>query len=112
MVMPEFVKSVGAWVNHTQVLPQFRAVDVSGLFHNPYFLVPFICLMIYYLYKQAINNLVITALFLGLWYFSGTDFVKSSVVNGEVQIGHIIPIAGIGVLVIGILVYLVFMRQD
>ncbi len=112
MVMPGFVKSVLEWINHTQVPDQLSAVDVNGLFHNPYFLVPFISLMIYYLYKQAINNLIITALGMGLWYFSGTEFVKSSVVGGEVQIGHILPIAGVGIVGIGILIYLVFIRQD
>jgi hypothetical protein len=112
MVIPGFVKSAGQWINHTQVPDQVRTVDVNGLFHNPYFLVPFICLIIYYLYKQAISNLIITALGLGLWYFSGTEFVKSSVVNGIVQIGHILPIAGVGLLGIGILIYLVFIRQD
>ncbi len=112
MVVPGFVKSTIDWVHHTQVLEQIRAVDVSGLFHNPYFLVPFICLMIYYLYKQAINNLIITALGIGLWYFSGTDYVKSAVVGGVVQIGHILPIAGVGIFGIGVLIYLVFIRQD
>lgn len=112
MVMPEFLNSIGTWIQHTQVPEQFRAVDAKGLFQNPYFLVPFICLIIYYLYKQAINNLVIMALVLGLWYASGTQYVKDCVVNGEVQIGHILPIAGLGVCVIAVLIYLVFVRQD
>ncbi|NOX24728.1 MAG: hypothetical protein GXP59_01155 [Deltaproteobacteria bacterium] len=110
--MPEFVKSIGGWVNHTQVLAQIRAVDAGGLFHNPYFLVPFICLIIYYLYKQAISNLIITTIGVGLWYFSGTDYVKSAVIDGIVQIDHIIPIAGVGIAGLAVLIYLVFIRQD
>jgi len=112
MVMPEFLNSIGNWIHHTQVLDQIKEVDVKGLFKNPYFLVPFISLIIYYLYKQAINNLVIIGLCLGLWYFSGTQYVKDSVVNGEIQIGHILPIVGLGIAGIAVLIYLVFIRQD
>ncbi len=112
MAMPVFVKSISGWINHTQVLAQVHTVDAAGLFHNPYFLVPFISLIIYYLYKQAFSNLVITAIGMGLWYFSGTDYVKSAVVDGIVQIGHIIPIAGVGLSGLAVLIYLVFIRQD
>ncbi len=112
MVMPEFLHSIADWFKHTQVFDQIGAVDVNGLFHNPYFLVPFICLIIYYLYKQAINNLVIIALSMGLWYFSGTEYVKGVMVNGEIQIGHILPIAGVGVAGIAVLIYMVFIHQD
>ncbi len=112
MAIPEFFNSITAWINHTQVPIQIRTVDVGGLFKNPYFLVPFIALIINYLYRQAINNLLVTALIIGLWYFSGTEFVRDSVVNGEVQIGHILPIAGVGVAGIAILIYIFFIRQD
>jgi len=110
--MPEFLVSIIDWVNNTQVPAQVREVDAKGLFQNAYFLVPFISTIIYYLYKQAINNLVIIALVLGLWFFSGTDFVRGAVVNGELQMSKILPIVGIGVGGIAVLVYFFFVRSD
>jgi len=110
--MADLLARVSEWITDTQVLEQIRSVDADALFHNPYFLVPFICVVIHQLYKQAINNLAIMALCIGLWYFSGTDYVRGAVVGGEVQIGKILPIAGVGVAGIAVLIYLVFIRQD
>ncbi len=110
--MPDFLISVGEWITETQVLDQFRDVDVKALFQNPYFLVPFISLIIYNLYKQAVTNLGIIAICMGLWYFSGTSYVKNAVVGGELQMGNILPLAGVGVAGIGALVYLLFIRSD
>lgn len=110
--MSDFLVGISEWVKQTQVLEQIRGVDVKGLFHNPYFLAPFICLIIYNLYRQTFNNLIIIAVCLGLWYFSGTEMVRGAVVDGVIQIGKILPIAGVGIGGIGILVYLLFIRQD
>ena len=110
--MPDFLIRAGEWIHQTQVLEQIKAVDGSGLFHNPYFLAPFICLIIYNLYRQTFTNLVIIAVGLGLWYFSGTDYVRGAVVDGEIQIGKILPLAGVGIGGIAVLVYLLFIRQE
>ncbi len=110
--MTDFLVRVGDWIHHTQVLEQLRAVDAPGLFHNPYFLAPLICVVIYNLYRQTFVNLVIIALCLGLWYFSGTDYVRGAVVGSEISIGKILPIAGVGVAGVAILIYLLFIRHD
>lgn len=110
--MPEFLVSIADWIVGTQVPEQIRAVDVKGLFQNAYFLVPFISLIIYYLYKQAINNLVIMALVVTLWWFSGTTFVQGAVVNGELQLSKVLPIIGIGLGAIAVIIYLAFIRSD
>ncbi|MDD5758605.1 MAG: hypothetical protein PHI06_05940 [Desulfobulbaceae bacterium] len=110
--MPDFLNRAIEWIHQTQVLEQIQAVDVSGLFHNPYFLAPFICVIIYNLYRQTFTNLIIIAIGLGLWYFSGTDYVRGAVIDGQVQISKIIPLAGVGIGSIGVLVYLLFIRQD
>lgn len=110
--MSDFIARISEWIQQTQVLEQIKAVAVSGLFHNPYFLVPFICLIVYNLYRQTFTNLIILALILGLWYFSGTSYVQEAVMEGEVQIGKILPVVGVGVAGIAVLVYLLFIRQD
>ena len=110
--MPEFLVSIADWIIGTQVPEQIKVVDVKGLFKNAYFLVPFISLILYYLYKQAINNLVIMALVITLWWFSGTSFVQGAVVDGELQLSKILPIIGIGLGSVGVIIYLAFIRSD
>jgi len=111
-MLSDYFTQVSEWIHQTQVLEQIKEVDAASLFHNPYFLAPFICLIIYNLYRQTFTNLIIIALMIGLWYFSGTDYVREAVVEGEVQIGKILPIAGVGVTGVAILIYLLFIRQD
>lgn len=110
--MSDFFARISEWIDHTQVLEQIRAVDATGLFLNPYFLAPFICLVIYNLYRQTFTNLMIIGLCLGLWYFSGTKMVREAVVDGVVQMSNILPIAAIGIGGVAVLIYLLFIRQD
>ena len=110
--MPDFLVSISDWIVSTQVLAQIKEVDADGLFHNTYFLVPFICFIIYNLYRQAFNNLVTMALGIGLWYFSGTDYVRGAIVSDQIQLGRVLPIVGVGVAAIAVMIYLIFIRQD
>ena len=110
--MPDFLTAIIDWIISTQVLSQIKDVDAAGLFKNTYFLVPFIGTIIYYLYKQAFTNLAIIALVIGLWYFSGTDYVTGAVVNGELQLSKVIPTVLVGIGGIATLIYLLFIRQD
>ncbi len=110
--MAEIFVSIIDWLAATQIPEQLKTVDVKGLFQNAYFLVPFIAMIIYFLYKQAVNNLIITALLIALWWFTGTEMVANAVVNGEIQISKILPVAGVGMAGLGVLVYLLFIKQD
>jgi len=110
--MPEFLTSIIDWFHATQIPEQIQNVEVLALFQNPYFLVPFIGMIIYFLYKQAVNNLLIMAICIGLWIFTGTDMVQSAVVAGEIQIGKVLPVIGVGMAGMGALVYLVFIKGD
>lgn len=110
--MTDFFIRAQEWIHQTQVLEQIKGVDASGLFHNPYFLVPLICVVVYNLYRQTFNNLIIVGLAIGFWAFSGTDYVRGAVVDGQIQIGRIIPLAGVGIGGIAVLIYLFFIRQD
>ncbi len=110
--MADFLTAVVDFINNTQVLDQIREVDVKGLFTNAWFLVPLVALVAYWLYKMAVNNLVILALCIGLWIFSGSPYAQGLVVNGELQPGKILPVAGVGVAALGVLVYIFFIRSD
>lgn len=110
--MPDFFVSILEFFQSTQISEQIREVDVLGLFSNAYFLVPFIGYVGYLLYKQSLNGLVIIGLVIGLWIFSGSNLMQGLVVNGEIQIGKILPVAAVGIGAIAVAIYFLFMRSD
>lgn len=107
----EFLGSLLDFLNNTNVPAQFREVDARGLFTNPWFLVPFLAFIGYNLYKQAVNPLVLTALVIGLWIFSGSPMMDGLIVDGEMQLGKVLPVVGVGLVAVGVAVYFLFMRD-
>lgn len=110
--MSEFFAGISNWLAATHVVEQFQNVDVKGLFHNPFFLVPLIALIIYFLYRQNFAYLISTGLALGLWVFSGTDYVRGAMADGQIVLSKILPIVGIGIGALAIFVYLLFIRSE
>lgn len=110
--MMEFLGSILEFINGTQVPEQFREVDIMGLFSNPWFLLPFLAFIGYNLYKQALNTLVITALAVGVWIFSGSSMMDGMIVNGHLQLGKVFPVVGVGLIVVAVGVYFLFIRGD
>ncbi len=107
----EILTTIANFFTNTNIPDQISRVDAVGLFTNPWFLVPFVLFIGYHLYRQSINTLVVTAVVIGLWLFSGSPMTKDLIVDGNVQIGKILPIAGVGVGAIAVLVYFLFMRS-
>ncbi|MDH5298902.1 MAG: hypothetical protein OEV91_07775 [Desulfobulbaceae bacterium] len=110
--MSELFAQLVEFFNSTQIPAQFHAVDVKGLFTNSYFLVPFIGILGYMLFKRAINGMILLGTGIGLWIFSGTPFVREIYVDGQMQADKILPVAGVGVVVIAVVVYILFIRSD
>jgi len=110
--MMEFFASIAEFFKSTQITEQLQAVDAAGLFSNPYFLVPFVALVGYLIYKKSINNLVLVGLAIGIWLFSGSHYVKDSFEGDQISLKNIMPIIGFGVGAIGVLVYVVFIRSE
>jgi hypothetical protein len=110
--MPDFLISFFDMISNSLLIEQIRDVDVKGVFTNPWFLVPFIGLVGWWCYKQAVNNLVLLLLVIGLWWFSGTPYAQDLVVDGEIQAGKILPVAGVSVAAILVVIYLFFIRSD
>jgi len=110
--MSEFLGKIIDFFNSTNVPQQFRDTDLKALFTNPWFLVPFIAFLCYNLYKQATNTLVMTALAFGLWVFSGSRYMEGLVVDGFLQLGKVLPVAGVFIGAIAIAIYFLFMRSD
>ncbi len=110
--MADFLNSILAWIESTHIQQQIKDVDYVGLFSNPWFLVPFVALVIYLLYRQSFRDLVIISLFVGVWWVSGLDYMQTMVVGGELQMNKVLPVLFGGATVLGVVVYLLFGRSD
>ncbi|WP_240194882.1 hypothetical protein [Desulfobulbus rhabdoformis] len=103
---------IGRFLEQTKLPDQIHSVDFSGLFSNPWFLVPFIGLVGYLLYKKAFRDLFIMGTIVALWWVSGTQYMQTLVVNGELQVNKVLPVLFGGAALIGLIIYLLFGRSD
>jgi len=100
------------WFESTHLQEQIFDVDFIGLFTNPWFIVPFACLIVYMLYKQSFKDIILIALLIGIWWVSGTEYMDSLIINGEIQIEKILPVVFGGAIVLGLAIYILFGRSD
>jgi hypothetical protein len=99
-------------IQQTHVVEQIKAVDTAGLLENPWFMIPFVGLCVYLVYKKAWRDIVILAIFIGVWWFSGTEYMQTIFVKGEINVGKILPIIGGGAVALAVVIYLIFGRSD
>jgi len=95
----------------TRIPQQLEDVDIGGLFTNPWFLVPFVTFMGWNVYKQAFKEIILVLVIIGVWYVSGTHYMQTLIVNGELQIGKILPVMFGGAAVLGVVIYMYFGRS-
>ena len=100
------------WFEGTHLQEQIRDVDAIGLLSNPWFLVPFVALMGYMLYKKAFRDIVVLAAIMGVWWVSGTEYMQTLVVGDELQISKILPVLFGGAVILGVVIYLLISRSD
>ncbi len=110
--MDSFLQSLLEFWTSTNIPEQLENVDWRGLFTNPWFMVPLVAQIGWWIYKQAVNAIVFTGLGLGVWVFTGTSYASGCIVNGVVQLDKILPVAGVGMGVLMVVIYLLFMRGD
>ena len=110
--MGDFFAKIWAWVESTQIREQVADVDYVGLLSNPWFLVPFVLVVGYLLYKQAFRDLIIVAAFVAVWWVSGTEYMHTLVVGDELQMNKILPVLFGGAAGLGFIIYLLFGRSD
>lgn len=109
--MVEYFKKGVELIRSTQVPEQLKNVDYSGLLHNPWFIVPIALIVIYLIYKKEFNLLAIGAVFVGIWLFTGTDYMSSLIVGGKIQIGKILPVVFGGAVALIVVIYLLLNRD-
>ena len=104
-------ESFMAFVDSTHLLEQIRDVDTVGLFSNPWFLVPFILFVGYMLYKQAWRDMALIAIFVGVWWVSGTPYMQTLVDGDQLSIEKILPVVFGGGITLGVVIYLLMGRS-
>ena len=108
----DFFTKIVEFIHSTQVLQQFKEVDALGLFSNPWFLVPFICLISYMLYKQDFKEIIVIFIGFGCWHISGTEYMNSLIVNNEIQLAKVLPVVFGAACILGLIIYMYFGRSD
>ena len=107
-----FLTKIVEFIHSTKVLEQFKDVDAVGLFTNPWFIVPFLCLIGYMLYKQDFKEIIIIFIGLLCWHISGTEYMGTLIVNNEVQLHKVLPVVFGAACLLGLIVYLYFGKSD
>lgn len=108
----DFFTKIKDWFVSIHIPEQIRDVDITGLFTNPWFIVPFVLMVGYMLFKQQWKDLIIIAIFIAIWWVSGTQYMDTLLVNGEIQIEKVLPVIFGGAVVLGFVIYLFFGRSD
>ncbi|MCI5145792.1 MAG: hypothetical protein D3923_09720 [Candidatus Electrothrix sp. AR3] len=106
-----FFAKIGTWLQGTNVPQQIREVDFAGLFSNPWFLVPFIAFLGYLIWKQSFNEIIIIVIFVIAWWLSGTEYMQTLIVDGELQINKVLPVLAGASAVLGFVIWLFFGRS-
>jgi hypothetical protein len=106
-----FFSNIWVWLQSTGVPEQVTSVDFAGLFTNPWFIVPFAVLVGILIWKQMFNELIILVIFVIIWWLSGTEYMQTLVVDGELQIKKVIPVLIGASALLGVVIYLFFGRS-
>ncbi len=110
--MADMFSSISNWFDSTHLHEQVVEVDFVGLFTNPWFMVPFVGLVLYMLYKQSFKDLILIAIMIGVWWVSGTEYMDSLIVDNELQMDKILPVVFGGAATLGLVIYILFGRSD
>jgi hypothetical protein len=108
----QFFTNLKDWFISTHIQEQIQDVDFVGLFTNPWFIVPFALMVGYMLFKQKWKDIIIIMIFVGVWWVSGTSYMNSLLVDGEIQIEKVLPVVFGGAATLGFVIYLLFGRSD
>jgi len=110
--MSNFFHKIIDLIQQTKVLEQIKDVNAVGLSTNPWFMVPFVVLILYLLIKKKIKDFIILAILSGVWWVSGTQYMHTLIVGDEIQIDKILPVLVGGAVALGVVIYLLFGRSD
>lgn len=107
-----FFKPVLDFIISTKVPEQLETIDYKGLFSNGWFLVPYIAMIGWNIYKQAITTIILILLFTGSWAFFGTPLMQDIVGQDEMRLDTVLPLVAGACVVLGIAIYVFLFKSD
>jgi len=109
--MADFLQKFFDFFESTRIPEQVSNVDYTGLLHNPWFIVPFALAILYLIYKKEFTILAITSICIGIWYFTGTEYMSNLTVGGRIQLDKVLPVIFGGAVALIAIIYLLFSRD-
>lgn len=107
-----FFEPVLDFIKYTKIPEQIENVEYKELFTNSWFLVPYLGMIGWNIYKQAVNNIIIILLLSASWAFFGTDYMQDVLAQDEIALEAVLPMIAGACTVLGIIFYLVFFKDD
>ncbi|MBU0673851.1 MAG: hypothetical protein KJ950_04340 [Proteobacteria bacterium] len=101
----EFFKS-------TNIPQQIKEVDYKGLFTNGWFMIPYLAMICWHIYKKDINFIIVILLFSATWAFFGTPYMREILSHDQLQLGDVFPLLLGAVVVLGIIVYIFVFKSE
>ncbi len=107
-----FFNKIIEFIHSTKVLEQLKEIDAPGLFTNPWFLVPLLCLLGYMAYKQDWREMIIIVIGFVCWHISGTEYMATLLVDDEIQLAKVLPVVFGAACILGVIIYMYFGQSD
>lgn len=107
-----FFKPVLDFVVATKVPEQIENINYADLFTNGWFLVPYLAMIAWNVYKRELYSIIIILLLTGSWAFFGTPYMREIMQQDQIQLEAVLPLVGGACAVLGIIVYLIFFKSE
>lgn len=107
-----FFEPVLDFIIATEVPEQIDKIDYKGLFTNGWFLVPYLGLLAWNIYKQEFNSLIIIVLLTASWSFFGTPYMKEVMAQEEIPLESLLPLIAGSCGIFGFIIYRIFFKSD
>jgi hypothetical protein len=107
-----FFKPVLDFIVNTGVPDQIENVKYKELFTNGWFMVPYLFMLGWNIYKKQLYTLIIILLFTGTWAFFGTPFMRDIMGRDEISLEAVLPLVAGACVVLGITIYLIFFKSE
>lgn len=107
-----FFRPVVDFIIATKVPEQIENIDYQALFSNGWFLVPYLALIAWNIYRRQPYSVIIILLFTGSWAAFGTPYMQGLLGQEQIQLEAVLPVVGGGCLVLAITIYLIFFKSE
>ena len=107
-----FFEPVLDFIISTKIPEQIENVEYKELFTNGWFLVPYLGMIGWNIYKQAVNNIIIILLLSGSWAFFGTPYMQEVLGQEQIQLDAVLPLVAGACTVLGIIIYIIFFKDE